>query len=179
MNDFLLFLQLSWASSSACPSTARRCTHCDSLSIVNIVSLGMHPFPFPRHTLQIIIASQGMSHFPAMHPLLLLQELGELIRMPKYGKTLHRLVHQFPKLQLAAHVQPITRGLLKVDLSITPDFKWEVGGACVWWAALKCSAMSRDSVEHMFWLCHECFFCCADVLCFVCFFCGAGALALL
>jgi len=54
------------------------------------------------------------------------QELGELIRMPKYGKTLHRLVHQFPKLQLAAHVQPITRGLLKVDLSITPDFKWEV-----------------------------------------------------
>uniref|UniRef100_A0A7S3QXY0 RNA helicase n=1 Tax=Dunaliella tertiolecta TaxID=3047 RepID=A0A7S3QXY0_DUNTE len=53
------------------------------------------------------------------------QELGELIRMPKYGKTLHRLVHQFPKLQLAAHVQPITRGLLKVDLSITPDFKWE------------------------------------------------------
>lgn len=48
--------------------------------------------------------------------------------MPKYGKTLHRLVHQFPKLQLAAHVQPITRGLLKVDLSITPDFKWEVRG---------------------------------------------------
>lgn len=53
------------------------------------------------------------------------QELGELIRMPKYGKTLHRLVHQFPRLALAAHVQPITRTLLKVDLTITPDFKWE------------------------------------------------------
>ena len=25
------------------------------------------------------------------------QELGELIRMPKYGKTLHKLIHQFPK----------------------------------------------------------------------------------
>jgi hypothetical protein len=55
--------------------------------------------------------------------------------MPKYGKTLHRLVHQFPKLQLAAHVQPITRGLLKVDLSITPDFKWEVRSVC-WCACL-------------------------------------------
>ena len=28
------------------------------------------------------------------------QELGELIRMPKYGKTLHRLIHQFPRLQV-------------------------------------------------------------------------------
>lgn len=53
------------------------------------------------------------------------QELGELIRMPKYGKTLHRLIHQFPKVQLSAHVQPVTRSLLKFDLTITPDFIWE------------------------------------------------------
>ncbi|KAF5195416.1 Activating signal cointegrator 1 complex subunit [Thalictrum thalictroides] len=31
----------------------------------------------------------------------------------------------FPKLLLAAHVQPITRTVLKVELTITPDFKWE------------------------------------------------------
>jgi len=42
------------------------------------------------------------------------QELGELIRLPKMGKTLHRFVHQFPRLELAAHVQPITRSVLKV-----------------------------------------------------------------
>jgi pre-mRNA-splicing helicase BRR2 len=53
-------------------------------------------------------------------------ELGELIRNPKLGKTIHRLVHQFPRLELAAHVQPITRSVLKVDLTITPDFQWEV-----------------------------------------------------
>ena len=53
------------------------------------------------------------------------QELGELIRAPKMGKTLHRLIHQFPRLELAAHVQPITRSVLKVDLTITPDFAWE------------------------------------------------------
>ena len=41
------------------------------------------------------------------------------------GRTLHRLIHQFPRLELAAHVQPITRSLLKVDLTITPDFQWD------------------------------------------------------
>ncbi|CAG9460374.1 unnamed protein product [Pedinophyceae sp. YPF-701] len=53
------------------------------------------------------------------------QELGELVRAPKVGKSLHRLVHQFPRVQLSAQVQPITRSVLKVDLSITPDFQWE------------------------------------------------------
>ena len=58
------------------------------------------------------------------------QEIGELIKMPKMGKTLHRLVHEFPRLELAAHVQPITRTVLKVDLVITPDFKWNVRFPC-------------------------------------------------
>jgi hypothetical protein len=110
-------------------------------------------------------------------------ELGDLIRMPKYGKALvsrgrvqgaamcqgaeahqimlcwqlrtgaalvgdvatvflhthlhgpcvcasgyclqHKFVHQFPRLELAAHVQPITRSLLRIDLTITPDFAWD------------------------------------------------------
>ncbi|KAJ8543596.1 hypothetical protein K7X08_006119 [Anisodus acutangulus] len=53
------------------------------------------------------------------------QELGELIRFPKMGRTLHKFIHQFPKLNLAAHVQPITRSVLRVELTITPDFQWE------------------------------------------------------
>lgn len=53
------------------------------------------------------------------------QDIGELIRYPKFGKPLHRLIHQFPRLELAAHVQPITRTLIKVDLTITPDFQWD------------------------------------------------------
>uniref|UniRef100_A0A3Q2D8B3 U5 small nuclear ribonucleoprotein 200 kDa helicase n=1 Tax=Cyprinodon variegatus TaxID=28743 RepID=A0A3Q2D8B3_CYPVA len=52
-------------------------------------------------------------------------EIGELIRMPKMGKTIHKYVHQFPKLDLAVHIQPITRSTLKVELTITPDFQWE------------------------------------------------------
>ncbi|KAK4275030.1 hypothetical protein QN277_018173 [Acacia crassicarpa] len=53
------------------------------------------------------------------------QEIGELIRAPKMGRTLHKFVHQFPKLNLAAHVQPITRTVLRFELMITPDFMWE------------------------------------------------------
>ncbi|EHS62613.1 uncharacterized protein PGTG_22588 [Puccinia graminis f. sp. tritici CRL 75-36-700-3] len=52
-------------------------------------------------------------------------ELGELMGNPKLGKTIHRFVHQFPKLELQALVQPITRTMLRVELTITPDFMWE------------------------------------------------------
>eukprot|EP00252_Welwitschia_mirabilis_P011890 TRINITY_DN2641_c0_g2_i1.p1 TRINITY_DN2641_c0_g2~~TRINITY_DN2641_c0_g2_i1.p1 ORF type:complete len:1287 (-),score=253.33 TRINITY_DN2641_c0_g2_i1:150-3629(-) len=53
------------------------------------------------------------------------QEIGELIRYPKMGKTIHKCVHQFPKLELTAHIQPITRTVLKMELIITPDFQWD------------------------------------------------------
>ncbi|VDP05372.1 unnamed protein product [Soboliphyme baturini] len=52
-------------------------------------------------------------------------ELGELIRLPKMGKPLHKYVHQFPKLELTTHIQSITRSTLRVELTITPDFHWE------------------------------------------------------
>jgi len=76
-------------------------------------------------------------------------ELGELLGLPKEGRRVHRLVHTFPKLvyvpkpfhilipahevlSLEASVQPITRSLLRIDLTITPDFQWDAdvhGGA--------------------------------------------------
>ncbi|KAK9005390.1 hypothetical protein V6N11_042825 [Hibiscus sabdariffa] len=53
------------------------------------------------------------------------QEIGELIRFPKMGKTVHRFIRRFPKLNLAAHIHPITRTVLRVELTITPDFQWD------------------------------------------------------
>lgn len=52
-------------------------------------------------------------------------EIGELIHAPKMGKVIHKFVHQFPKVELATHIQPITRSTLSVELTITPDFQWE------------------------------------------------------
>ncbi|KAG8036648.1 hypothetical protein G9C98_003970 [Cotesia typhae] len=52
-------------------------------------------------------------------------EIGELIRVPKLGKTVHKYIRQFPKLELATHIQPITRSTLRIELTITPDFQWD------------------------------------------------------
>ena len=52
-------------------------------------------------------------------------EIGELIKMPKNGKTIHKYIHQLPKLKLGVHVNPINRSTLRVELTITPDFQWD------------------------------------------------------
>ncbi|KAF5201016.1 Dexh-box atp-dependent rna helicase dexh12, partial [Thalictrum thalictroides] len=57
------------------------------------------------------------------------EEIRKLIQFSNMGttlhKTLHKKIHQFPKLHLAARIQPITRSVLGVELTITPDFQWE------------------------------------------------------
>lgn len=52
-------------------------------------------------------------------------DLGELVGVPKMGRTLHKLVHQFPKLDLSVQVQPITRAMLRIELNIIPDFEFD------------------------------------------------------
>ncbi|KAI8816428.1 Sec63 Brl domain-containing protein [Fimicolochytrium jonesii] len=65
------------------------------------------------------------------------QELGELAGVPKAGKLIHKAVHQFPKVEVQAQVQPITRSMLRMELTITPDFQFDEkvspGGAEGFW----------------------------------------------
>ena len=35
-----------------------------------------------------------------------------------------KYVHQFPKLDLVSHIQPITRSTLRMELTLTPEFQW-------------------------------------------------------
>eukprot|EP00055_Hartaetosiga_balthica_P018407 m.134146 g.134146 ORF g.134146 m.134146 type:complete len:2176 (-) comp9519_c1_seq1:89-6616(-) len=51
-------------------------------------------------------------------------DLGELIRQPKLGKSLHKYIHSLPKVEISSYVQPISRTTLKVMLTVTPDFQW-------------------------------------------------------
>jgi pre-mRNA-splicing helicase BRR2 len=63
-------------------------------------------------------------------------EIGELLGLPKQGRHIYELVHLFPKLDLQVQVQPITRSLLRIDLTITPDFRWDDrfhGGSQLFW----------------------------------------------
>jgi pre-mRNA-splicing helicase BRR2 len=52
-------------------------------------------------------------------------DLGEMVRLAKLGKPLHRLVHSIPRLEVSAHVAPITRSLLRIDVTLTPDFVFD------------------------------------------------------
>ncbi|KAI1727001.1 sec63 brl domain-containing protein [Ditylenchus destructor] len=52
-------------------------------------------------------------------------QLGELVRVPKMGRSLYKLIRQIPKLDMTTLILPITRSTLKVELTITPDFQWE------------------------------------------------------
>ena len=53
-------------------------------------------------------------------------DLGELVGVPKMGRVLHKLVHQFPRLELSAHIQPITRSMLRVELTLISAFEFDV-----------------------------------------------------
>jgi pre-mRNA-splicing helicase BRR2 len=41
------------------------------------------------------------------------------------GKLVHSLVEKFPRLNVQAQFQPITRSMLRVELTITPEFVWD------------------------------------------------------
>ena len=53
-------------------------------------------------------------------------DLGELVKMPKMGQSLYKYVHMFPRIELTAQVLPITRGLLRFNITATPDFQYDV-----------------------------------------------------
>jgi pre-mRNA-splicing helicase BRR2 len=53
-------------------------------------------------------------------------ELGEMLRNPTMGKIVHRLVHSLPRMEVqVTRVQPITRALLRIDISLSTDFRFD------------------------------------------------------
>ncbi|MCJ1252671.1 DEIH-box ATPase [Lignoscripta atroalba] len=51
--------------------------------------------------------------------------MGELLGMPKAGKNVCNFVQKFPRLEVQAQVQPMTRSMLRVELTISPNFEWD------------------------------------------------------
>jgi pre-mRNA-splicing helicase BRR2 len=51
--------------------------------------------------------------------------MGELLGMAKQGRQVCNMVARFPRLDLQATCQPITRSMLRVALTITPNFEWD------------------------------------------------------
>lgn len=51
--------------------------------------------------------------------------MGELLGLPRAGKNVCSLVSKFPRLEIQAQVQPVTRSMLRVELTIAPKFEWD------------------------------------------------------
>ncbi|KAI1488164.1 Sec63 Brl domain-containing protein [Biscogniauxia mediterranea] len=51
--------------------------------------------------------------------------MGELLGLPKAGRTVCDLVAKFPRVEIQAQAQPMTRSMLRVELTITPNFEWD------------------------------------------------------
>ncbi|KAI5798917.1 putative pre-mRNA splicing helicase [Geopyxis carbonaria] len=51
--------------------------------------------------------------------------LTELFGSSRTGKLVHSLVERFPRLNVQAQFQPVTRSMLRVELTITPEFIWD------------------------------------------------------
>ncbi|KAJ4295696.1 Pre-mRNA-splicing helicase BRR2 [Collariella sp. IMI 366227] len=81
---------------------------------------------FPKCPVEIVKKAERMdvpfsSYFDLDPP-----RMGELLGMPKAGKTVCALVSKFPRVEIQANVQPMTRSMLRVELTITPNFEWDV-----------------------------------------------------
>lgn len=51
--------------------------------------------------------------------------MSELLGMPKAGRTVVSLVKKFPRVEVQAQIQPLTRSMLRVELTISPNFEWD------------------------------------------------------
>lgn len=51
--------------------------------------------------------------------------MGELLGMPRAGRSVCGFVAKFPRVDVQAQVQPMTRSMLRIELSITPNFEWD------------------------------------------------------
>lgn len=62
---------------------------------------------------------------------------GHMIKHPRMGATVKNCVEQIPAISLASSIQPITRTVLRVRLTIKPEFQWndKVHGSTSepWW----------------------------------------------
>lgn len=50
--------------------------------------------------------------------------MGELLGLPRSGRSVCNAVAHFPRLDVHASCQPITRSLLRVELALSPNFEW-------------------------------------------------------
>lgn len=75
-------------------------------------------------------------------------EIGAAVRHPAMGERVKQCVNAFPYLELSASLQPITRSVLRISLTIAAGFEWRErahGQALRWWVWVEDTAS-----EHLY-----------------------------
>lgn len=63
------------------------------------------------------------------------------------GLTVKQCVHQIPSISMEASIQPITRTVLRIRLTVTPEFRWnDQVNMCV--ISKTCFKLRRDVVHY-------------------------------
>lgn len=72
-----------------------------------------------------------------MNDIISIPTVGHMIHHVRMGRVVQKVLHGFPSLSLAASIQPITRSVLRVRLTVTPEFEWDDklhgGSSEPWW----------------------------------------------
>jgi hypothetical protein len=74
-------------------------------------------FDFPYHVIDKLAHAPKNMTIETMRDMSP-KEIGTMIRFQKEGARLYQAAHQFPLLQLTAQVLPITRTVLRINLTI-------------------------------------------------------------
>ena len=116
---FEITLQKGW--SSVCKTALDLCKMAEKRMWPTMTPLRQ----FPRCSRDIVAKAERIdvpwsSYFDLDPP-----RMGELLGLPKAGRTVCDLVTKFPRVEVQAQAQPMTRSMLRVELTITPNFQWD------------------------------------------------------
>ncbi|ONH65607.1 Antiviral helicase SLH1 [Cyberlindnera fabianii] len=104
--------------------------------------------PLKQFDLPLQIMRQIEAKNPSMEDLRQLEsrELGDLVHNTKMGSSLYKLIGRFPTIWIDAEIFPITKNVMRVHVTLEPDFVWDErnhGNAQFFWVLVEESGKSE------------------------------------
>ncbi|ORY60157.1 Sec63 Brl domain-containing protein [Pseudomassariella vexata] len=118
---FEITLQKGWAN--VCKTALDLCKMAEKRMWPTMTPL--RQFPMLGHDRNIVAKAERIevpwsSYFDLDPP-----RMGQLLGLPREGRKVCDLVAKFPRVEIQAQAQPMTRSMLRIELSITPNFEWD------------------------------------------------------
>lgn len=117
---FEVFMKRGWASVSE--TALKMCKMIDKRMWSCMTPLRQ----FPNINEKILKRIENQEHLTWEHLYnMRVQQISQIIKVESRAKTVHKCIHQFPRLELTAFVHPITRSCIQIELEIKPAFEWD------------------------------------------------------